>query len=141
MFISLTLLFLGLGILSLGGGLLCSGINDGEWGRIHETGKFSHPDTVDWSSWETDTGTVRADFLRDTPPKPALAEFRKGVARGAVFDFTLYEIRAKAWGAKVYPAIGPDWGAHYHWGWSAAFFAVTGLCFLLWLYFPLPRNP
>jgi hypothetical protein len=118
--------FLLAGCLLLPVSLLTIGINDGEWSHLSKTGSFSRPDLLTWESWQPNNGSI-TPFRGYQPdrPKPAIPEFRRGRARGFLFDFTVYEGRAGTRdGSVVIPAIGPGWGASYHRIWAGLAFAI-----------------
>ena len=119
------------GCLLLFFGLAAQGINDGEWRNISETGLPSLADQFSWSAWRPNDGAVYpfSTFQPERRPE-ALPEFRIGHAKGFLFDFIFYQGRFIRDGlTHEFPAIGPGWGARYHWGWSCLAFAL-GLCFL-----------
>jgi hypothetical protein len=123
--------FLILGFLLLLGFILKQGLNDGEWGGIENTGKFSGQEQVVWENWQRDKGRVTTEFLgkENQLPDRGNLEFRKGKASGFFFDFTVYECRNAGDKSKIVPAMGPGWGATYHGIW--AFIAISiGVCLL-----------
>jgi hypothetical protein len=113
-------------------GLAGQGINDGEWRNISETGLPSRPDQFSWSAWRPNDGSVYpfSSFQPEQRPD-ALPEFRVGHATGFLFDFIFYQGRFQRDGVtQEFPAIGPGWGASYHWIWSCLAF-VSGACCVL----------
>jgi hypothetical protein len=133
----IVLLSVGIGLLIAGCvllffGLAAQGINDGEWRNITETGLPSAPDQFTWSSWQPNDGSVYLFSSYQPEQRPdGLPEFRIGHAKGFLFDFIFYQGRFTRDGiTHQFPAIGPGWGARYHWGWSCLAFAA-GLSLIL----------
>jgi hypothetical protein len=113
-------------------GLAWQGINDAEWEHIRQTGLPSSPSLFRWSAWQPNDGTVYpfSSFQPEQRPD-ALPEFRIGRGRDFLFDFIFYQGRfARDGVTHEFPALGPNWGARYQWGWSCLAFAL-GLSFLL----------
>jgi hypothetical protein len=82
--------------------------------------------------WHYNDGAVHPFSAFQPEQRPeALPEFRVGHAKGFLFDFIFYQGRFIRDGVThEFPAIGPGWGARYHWGWSVLALALS-LCFLL----------
>lgn len=122
-------------ILMLASGLLAlrsfagQGINDGEWGNIAKTGVPLCMEQLQWSSWQRNDGSVYPFPAFQAEHRPGtLPEFRIGRAKGFLFDFVFYQGRFTGDGiTHDFPAIGPGWGAVYHWRWSRLVF-VLGVC-------------
>lgn len=121
-----SILFLAVGCLLALYSFMGQGINDGESRNISRTGLPSSPDLIEWSSWQTNDGSVYPFSSFQGENRPAfLPEFRIGRAKGFFFDFVFYQGRCTLDGStRVYPAIGPGWGASYHWFWSWFAFAL-----------------
>lgn len=98
------------------GSVLCIGINDGEWGRIQRTGAPSMPEKLRWEPWQPYDQSIRAfSSYQPEQEKPEVFQYRKGEVHGWLYDFAAYEGKAvSADGDKVFPAIGPGWGARFH---------------------------
>jgi hypothetical protein len=130
-----------IGLLLLLGFVLVQGINDGEWGHIRETGNISDLNLIVWSDWQPIRGVKIQQFSLDEYQLQDQGdlEFRKGIGRGMLFDFTAYECR-KADGnmTKIVPAIGPGWGASYHGIWSFVSLSIGTTLLLLAI---LVRDP
>jgi hypothetical protein len=111
--------------LLLAASLLTIGINDGEWRNLSERGFFSVPEALVWTPWQPNDGSVTPfTHFRPEEPKPPIAEFRGGRARGILFDFTVYEGRASRGAEANFPALGPAWGASYHYVWAVVALAT-----------------
>ena len=110
---------------------LGQGINDGEWRNISRTGLPLAPDRLQWSPWQPNDGSVYPFHSVGGENKPdTLPEFRVGRRGGVFFDFVFYEGRYTRDGIiREFPAIGPGWGARYHWIWSGVALAL-GVCLL-----------
>jgi len=108
---------------------LTIGIDDGEWRNISQTGSFSRPAALVWTPWAATDHTLRP-FPGFHPGKaqPAFSEVRRGNASSLLFDFTVYEGRSiPGDSSSAVPAIGPDWGAHYHPGWAVGAMALAAI--------------
>jgi len=102
------------------------GINDGEWSIIAKSGSFSTPSALMWTKWRPNDGSVSSfrHFRPEEEPRDII-EFRTGRAHGFLFDFTFYEGKFHRGDAVMtVPALGPGWGASYHYEWMFGAFAI-----------------
>lgn len=113
-------------------GLAAQGINDGEWHTISQTGQPSRPELFTWSAWRPNNGSVYPFHSFQALQQPAsLPEFRMGRGKGFFFDFVFYQGRFVRDGVShEFPAVGPGWGAAYHWVWALLAFAAGAACSL-----------
>lgn len=91
--------------------ILCIGVNDAEWARIAETGKFSGPNEITWSGWApSNEDYQRPQSWGEAAPADTV---RSGVAESLFLTFTVYEARSSTLpdSASSWAIIGPDWGA------------------------------
>jgi hypothetical protein len=113
-------------------GLATHGINNGEWRTISQTGLPSRPELFTWSAWRPNNRSVYPfrSFQPFQQPE-TLPEYRVGRGKGCFFDFVFYQGRfARDGVSHEFPAIGPGWGAAYHWDWALLAFAGGAVCCL-----------
>ncbi|QIF00813.1 hypothetical protein [Roseimicrobium sp. ORNL1] len=120
-----------LGLLFLAGPIVYQGINDGEWGRISHTGRFSAHEELQWTDWQENDGSITPfSGFQPEVEKPKFAQFRRGDVHGFLFNFTVYEGRGvNSESNATFPALGPHWGASYNsiWAIPAIALGIAGI--------------
>lgn len=101
--------------------------NDAEYEYLSR-GQVSSREFYHWSEWKPADGTVYF-FPSEMAGERKLVEYRTGRDDGLAYGFHVFEGRDKE--GNVFAAVGPGWGARYHFAPALLIGALGVVCFLV----------